>query len=169
MIELHDVIKEDELKSRLAFERTWLESSAQQLTKGLGSLWFLTGTLLFVAVWLLINIGILGIEPFDPYPFGWLAIIMPTAAMVVSIIVLISQNRESHIAEIRQQIDFEINVRTEHEVTKVLNMMDTMQREIGIDRVDRELEQMKETTDIAEIKEVVEEGFKNTPADSKAS
>jgi uncharacterized membrane protein len=77
-------------------------------------------------------------------------------SIVLSIIILISQNQEKRIDEVRQQMDFEINVRAEQEITKILQMIERVHTELGIVKVDEELEQMKETIDISEIKEDVE-------------
>ena len=57
-------------------------------------------------------------------------------------------------------MDFEINVRAEHEITKILHMIEEIHKEIGISKVDKELEQMKIMTDISKIKEAVEQVIK---------
>jgi uncharacterized membrane protein len=54
-------------------------------------------------------------------------------------------------------MDFEINVRAESEITKILHMIEEIHKELGIDKADRELEHMKEMIDIAEIKEDIEQ------------
>jgi uncharacterized membrane protein len=64
------------------------------------------------------------------------------------------------INKVRQQMDFEINVRAEHEITKILNMIEEIHAELGIAKIDKELEQMKEMTDISEIKKNVEQIIK---------
>jgi uncharacterized membrane protein len=148
---------QDNLKSKLEFEHTWFDIVAKVLTRELGSVWFLWVMLGAVALWMVLNLGWLGIEPFDPYPFVLLASVVAIIAMLLAVVVLISQNRQGKIAEIRQQIDFEINVRTEEEVTKILNMVDAIHREMGIAKKDSQLEEMKQSTDIATIKEEIEQ------------
>ena len=147
----------ENLKSKLEFEHTWFDLTAKVLTRELGSVWFLVSTLILIAMWVVVNLGYAGIVPFDPYPFVILEIIISFVAIALAIVVLISQNRQGKIAEIRQQIDFEINVRTEDEVTKILNMLDAIHLEMGIAKKDQQLEEMKQTTDIAEIKQEVEQ------------
>ena len=47
--------------------------------------------------------------------------------------------------KIRQQVDFEVNVRAEHEITKVLNMLHEVHQKLGLNSdTDTELEEMKE-------------------------
>ena len=61
------------------------------------------------------------------------------------------------INEVRQQMDFEINVRAEQEITKILHMIEEVHTELGITKIDRELEQMKKMINISEVKEDVEQ------------
>jgi uncharacterized membrane protein len=61
--------------------------------------------------------------------------------------------------KIQQQVEFEVNVRAEEEITKVLNMLHDIQIKLGIQNLhDKELEQMKEIIDIKEIHKNIEEG-----------
>lgn len=145
------------LKSRLGFTKTWTDVAAKYLTTSFGSLWFLNVMAIFVFAWIIVNLGFVpGVEPFDPYPFVLLMIIVVLFTIFLAIVVLISQNRQGEIAAVRQQIDFEINVRAEHEITKILHMLDELYTELGIAKIDKELDHMKEKTDIAEIQEEVE-------------
>jgi uncharacterized membrane protein len=63
------------------------------------------------------------------------------------------------MADIRQRIDFEVNVRAETEITKILKMLDAFNGRLGIIKADEELEKMKEKIDIAEIKGDIERGI----------
>jgi uncharacterized membrane protein len=146
------------LESYTEFEEKWADALAKFLTRSFGTLRFLNLTLLFFLLWIIVNIGLVPwIKPFDLYPFNWLVTIVQLFSIVLSIIILISQNQETRINEVRQQMDFEINVRAEHEITKILQMLEEIHKELGIAKVDKELEQMKETINISEIKEDVEQ------------
>lgn len=148
------------LRSELDFEKNWLDKVAKNLTSRLGSVWFLTAMLLFVSCWVAINTNTLpGVNAFDPYPFELLVIMAALFVVFMPIVVLISQNRQEKIAEIRQHIDLEINVRAEHEITKILHMLHDLHTELGMDKEDVELERMKTRTNITEIKEKVEKGI----------
>jgi uncharacterized membrane protein len=68
------------------------------------------------------------------------------------------------MADIRQRIDFEINVRAENEITKTLTMLDIFNARLGIVKDDEELDRMKEKTDIAEIKQDIEHGIEKEDA-----
>ena len=78
--------------------------------------------------------------------------------MLLAIVVLINQNQQGRMEDVRQRIDFEVNVRAENEITKILIMLDELHAKLGIlkAKTDTELQKMKEKTDIVEIKEEVE-------------
>ncbi len=54
--------------------------------------------------------------------------------------------------KVRQRIEFEVNIRAEGEISKMLDMRHQIQKKIGIDNNDQELEQMKENLDIQELR-----------------
>ena len=73
-------------------------------------------------------------------------------AIILSVAVLISQNREGKMNSLRQQIEFEVNVHAENEITKMLMMLHEIQIKLGIsNRDDSLLEEMKEPLDIQKI------------------
>ena len=66
------------------------------------------------AVWLFVNLGAIGAAAvFDPFPFGLLTMIVSLEAIFLSTFVMISQNRQAARADIRSEIDFENNLRSE--------------------------------------------------------
>src|ERR1035437_6893107 len=112
------------LKSYVEFERKWADVMARFLTKSFGSVWFLNANLIFIFVWIIINLGwISGMHPFDPFPFSLLLMIAAFSAMLLAIVVLINQNQQGNMEDVRQRIDFEVNVRAEREITKILTML----------------------------------------------
>jgi uncharacterized membrane protein len=150
---------EEELKSKLVFEQKWTDRLAGRITEASGSMWFLTVNAVFFLIWIIWNFGLIpGFKIFDPFPFGLLTMIVSLLAIFLAVIVLISQNRQGRMADIRQQIDFEINVRAEDEITKMLVMLEGIQSKLGIVTTkDKQLEDMKQNIDIEEIQQKIEE------------
>ena len=98
-----------------------------------------------------------GLVPFDPYPFTFLTMTVSLEAIFLSVIVLMSQNRSSKIADMREEVDFELNLRAEAEITRILNMLDEIHDHLGLSpEDDDELREMKQKTDIKEIKRAIE-------------
>ncbi|MER6207307.1 DUF1003 domain-containing protein [Streptomyces sp. NPDC001642] len=79
------------------------------------------GTMLFVyihafwfAVWIALNEGLLGQTGiFDPYPYGLLTMIVSLEAIFLSTFVMVSQNRQATRENVRADLDFETNLRSE--------------------------------------------------------
>ena len=153
------------LKSYVNFERKWSDTSARFLTRSFGSIWFLNMNLSFIFVWIAVNIGVVpGVPPFDPYPFSGLLMLVAFSAMLLAIVVLINQNRQGEKEDIRQRIDFEVNVRAEREITKILTMLDELNANMGLVKTDRELDRMKEKLDSDVIKQDIEQGIEKEDA-----
>ncbi len=142
-------------RARMKIKMSWADALADTMTRLFGTVWFLTANALFFLFWILINLGILPIFPaFDPYPFEFLTMLVSLEAIFLSIIVLISQNRASDVADVREETDFEINVRAEDEITRILNMLDEIHDHLGLDHEDdAELREMKQKTNVQEIGE----------------
>jgi uncharacterized membrane protein len=88
--------------------------------------------IVWFGVWILINIGRFGLRVFDPFPYGLLTMIVSLEAIFLSTFVLISQNRISEENERRSDLDLHIGLLTEHELTRVLQMLDIIQEKMGI-------------------------------------
>lgn len=144
--------KDRDLKTLLEFDKTATEHVSTYITRFLGSMPFLVSYLLILAGWLCWNSGMFPAKPFDKYPFPLLEMCVSVFAVVLSVSVLINQNRQRRVDKIMQQIEFEINVRAEAEVTKMLQMLQEIQNKMGIETKDSELEQMKQNVDLGELK-----------------
>jgi uncharacterized membrane protein len=102
-------------------ERTLLDAlmraqdrAADRITSFAGSLNFVYLHSVWFGIWILINVGILGASlKFDKFPFGLLTMIVSLEAIFLSTFVMVSQNRQAARADIRSELDFETNLRSE--------------------------------------------------------
>ena len=83
------------------------------ITAFAGSLSFVYIHIGWFAVWVLINVGAFGLAAFDAFPFGLLTLIVSLEAIFLSTFVMISQNRQAARADVRSELDFETNLRSE--------------------------------------------------------
>jgi uncharacterized membrane protein len=145
------------LKSRMEFSRSLTDRIADSLTQSFGTLSFLLINGFFFAFWFFANFGWFGIPEFDPYPFNLLTMVVSLEAIFLATVVLISQNRAGKIADIRQKMDFEIDVVAEQEVTKIIQMLETIQKHSGIKLDgDPELREMERRVDLQAIRHEAE-------------
>jgi uncharacterized membrane protein len=144
------------LRSQIKFEKTWADEIADFCTGVFGSVWFLLINAALFIGWIVLNIPEFGFVPFDPFPFGLLTMAVSLEAIFLSIVVLISQNRQSRIADIRQRVNFEVDVRAEDEITKILKMLSEIQEHMGIKKRDAELSRMEKKTNISDIQKKIE-------------
>ncbi|MCU1344193.1 MAG: hypothetical protein JWL70_459, partial [Acidimicrobiia bacterium] len=90
------------------------DRAADRVTNFAGSLRFVYIHSVWFAVWVAINVGALGASlKFDKFPFGLLTMIVSLEAIFLSTFVMVSQNRQSARADIRSELDFETNLRSE--------------------------------------------------------
>jgi uncharacterized membrane protein len=87
---------------------------ADVITAFAGSLQFVYLHSVWFGIWIVLNIGLVGAAlEFDRFPFGLLTMIVSLEAIFLSTFVMVSQNRQSMRSEVRNQLDFEANLRSE--------------------------------------------------------
>lgn len=102
-------------------EETVVKSTVlQKLADGIawfsGSMPFLILNGAWFVIWIGLNTLHLGFGAFDPYPFGFLTMIVSLEAIFLSCFVLISQNRQTEKDRVRSDIEYEVNIKAELEV-----------------------------------------------------
>jgi uncharacterized membrane protein len=124
------------------------EKIAEVITSFTGSMRFVYLHLAIYGCWILINLGVLPIiPPFDP-SFVVLAMVASVEAIFLSTFVLISQNRTAAAQDKRADLDLQISLLAEHELTKLTEMVAAMRDHLGLKTaVDAEIEET--TNDVA--------------------
>jgi uncharacterized membrane protein len=111
---------------------TWEERIAQAITNFTGSMIFVYLHLAVFGFWILANLGLIPlIPPWDP-SFVVLAMIASVEAIFLSTFVLISQNRISAAADKRANLDLQVSLLTEHEITKIAELLSAMAKQMGV-------------------------------------
>jgi uncharacterized membrane protein len=90
------------------------DAVTDSITAFAGSLSFVYIHVGWFAAWVVLNAGLFGAGlSFDEYPFGLLTLIVSLEAIFLSTFVMISQNRQAARADVRSELDFETNLRSE--------------------------------------------------------
>jgi len=133
-----------------------------------GTSTFLIINITLFLIWILYNSGLITFIPVvDPYPFGMLTMIVSLEAILLSILVLISQNRTSKIDTIREEVQMRLNIISEQEVTKVLQMLLKVSHKVGVDPKDEELIEMLKKLNTQKIELEIEEEIEEADHDHK--
>ena len=119
------------IKAQHSAGRTRIELAAERLTRLASSTPFLVVHVVWFGLWIAWNTGLLGLRRFDPYPFGFLTMVVSLEAIFLSIFVLMSQGRQSAIAELREEVTLAVNLRMEEEVTKTLQLVAGLYSRLG--------------------------------------
>ena len=120
------------LRTKAARERSLQSRIADAITSFSGRMIFVYVHIIWFGIWILLNTGRFGLQPFDPFPYGLLTMVVSLEAIFLSTFVLISQNRMGEETERRADLDLHIGLLTEHELTRVLQMLDVIQDKLGI-------------------------------------
>jgi uncharacterized membrane protein len=118
---------------------------ADWITAFSGSMGFIYLHAAWFWLWIVVNLGGLGKHlVFDPFPFGLLTMIVSLEAIFLSTFVLLSQNRQAELADRRADLDLQINLLTEYEVTRILTLVDAIADHLGLEPgSDPELDDLK--------------------------
>ena len=116
-----------------------------------GSPAYFAFALAFICLWMLVNGwgAHAGWHPIDEPPFFWLQGLVSSNALLLTVAVLIRQNRMAQVAEHRSHLDLQINLLSEQKVTKILQIVDELQRELTAlrGRPDSEVAEMTKPAD----------------------
>jgi uncharacterized membrane protein len=105
---------------------------ADVITRFTGSMLFVYMHLLLFGVWIIWNLGWLGFYQFDP-DFFLLAMLASVEAIFLSTFVLISQNRMNQQADKRAELNLQVSLLAEHEVTMLISLVSTMAKKMDIE------------------------------------
>jgi uncharacterized membrane protein len=144
------------------------ERVADRITGFTGSMRFVYIHLLLFGTWILVNVGLVpGLPRFDP-SFVILAMAASVEAIFLSTFVLISQNRMAEIADQRADLDLQISLLAEHEISRMLALVHRMAEKLGIDEAaDPEFHELAQDVHPVAVLEKIEENADNFDRDGK--
>ena len=108
------------------------ERIADAITRFAGSMRFVYLHILLYGGWIVVNLGWLPLRPFDP-TFVVLAMVASVEAIFISTFVLISQNRMAALADRRADLDLQISLLAEHEISRVIALVRSIAERMEIE------------------------------------
>lgn len=115
-------------------QRSLLERLTDWIAAFSGSMTFLLLNAGWFALWIFLNVS--GRASFDPYPFGFLTMVVSLEAIILSILVLLAQNRQAAKDHIRDDVEYEINVKAELEIAHLHEKVEELSGQFR-ERLDR--------------------------------
>jgi uncharacterized membrane protein len=140
--------------------RTPTERVSDIITKLVGNMGFLLAHVILISSWCLLNLRVIpGLKPFDPFPFGILALVVSSESVFLTIFVLISQGRMARQSERRSHLDLQVGMLSEQELTTILQMLQKLCLHMGVnvDSSKQEVQSFSKTTDVHRLASELED------------
>jgi uncharacterized membrane protein len=128
-----------------------VQAFIESVSRFFGSPAYFAFVIAFIVAWVTINTWghAEGWRHVDDPPFSILQGLVSSNALLLTVAVLIRQSRMAQVAEHRSHLDLQINMLTEQKVTKALQIVDELQRELTALRKhpDAQVEEMTKPAD----------------------
>ncbi len=90
-------------------------------------------SLLFVHLaWIVVNSVSVGVPHWDPYPFFLLATVASAEAPFLSLMILMRQQDDRRLADLREEIELQVSLYTEREATTLLHLLRELQQQLQV-------------------------------------
>jgi uncharacterized membrane protein len=135
------------------------ERIARAIAQFTGSMQFVYVHALIYGAWILANSGLVaGLPRWDP-TFVVLAMVASVEAIFLSTFILITQNRMAAKADRRAELDLQVSLLAEHEITKLVQLLAEMAQRMGVPEAGRgDVEELKRTVAPEAVLDAIEEG-----------
>lgn len=110
--ELTELLLENKISVSDNKKITFGQRASDKLAEFAGSWFFIIAFTLFLIIWVLINAYFLK-NPFDPYPFIMLNLVLSCVAAIQAPLIMMSQKRQEQKDRERAEDDFKINLKCE--------------------------------------------------------
>lgn len=133
------------IRKRFENRRNLQEHAVDAITGFIGSPASVYLHVFLLGSWILLNLHPLPrIPAWDRAPFPLLSTLACIEAIFLSMFVLMTQNRMNHLSRQREDLDLQVGLLAEHEVTRLIEMVDEISRHLGLRRQqDPQVEQLK--------------------------
>jgi uncharacterized membrane protein len=165
--EVAEVVKKNvrtmlHLRNQVESKKGLQQKFSSSIPKYAGRLSFVYCQATFMTLWVFINLSFVPYFPhFDPFPFSLLGLITTTEAIFLAIFILINQNRMSEVAKRREELDIQVALLTEHEVTRLIQLVDTIAIHLKISSKEPEIQDLKKEIQPDKVLEVIESEIDN--------
>ena len=118
------IIATKNIRKEIEKNKTFLDKISDFITDFSGSELFIFLHIIWFSFWLVYNLSVK--DPFDPFPFGLLTLIVSLEAIILATFILVSQNRQSEVSDMRSELDFQIDRKAESNIAEILALQAKM-------------------------------------------
>jgi len=143
----------------LLLRRSWTQRVSDRITNVASSGGSMLAHVVWFALWILINTNLIpGITAFDPFPFELLTMTVSLEAIFLALFVLASQNRLGKQADLRANLDLQIDLLVEREMTAVLQLLRDIAKHLDVEThvTTDKLSDLIKKTDVATLADEVD-------------
>lgn len=156
----HNVRQLLEIQKRDLGQRTSAQRFVESIARVIGSAWYLAALLSFAVLWIAYNALAARFQAraFDVYPYPLLGGVLALAALITTTVILIAQNRQMRLEQQHTQLALQINLLTEHKVSKLIHLLEELRRDLPMvrDRADPQAEQLQQKADAKTVVEAMD-------------
>lgn len=148
-----------QLEEAATAKRTGADRVAAAIARFCGHMAFVWIHVAFFAGWIAYN-SLPWFHAFDPYPFTFLTLVVSLEAIFLATFILISQNYDMRVSERRNQLDLQINLLSEQENTKMLQILERIAKKVGANVTgDPQVRALEEATRPEALVEQIDQAF----------
>jgi uncharacterized membrane protein len=121
-----------ELERKALASASLQQRAIERFTLAVGRPRTILFVLLFVALWIAVN-GVLvagGNKAVDAPPFPWLVGLLQLAALLMTVVILTTENRMSEIEEARSRLHLQISILAERKTAKIVELLEELRRDL---------------------------------------
>ncbi|MCS4228276.1 DUF1003 domain-containing protein [Sphingobacterium sp. BIGb0165] len=137
------------------------ERVADKVAEFGGSWTFIISFVVFLLIWIAVNMYWLNNKGFDPYPFILLNLILSCVAALQAPVIMMSQNRQEAKDRERARNDYMVNLKAELEIRELHEKIDHLIIRKEQELVDVQRDQVEKLGFLLQKMEKIEEAFKN--------
>jgi CRP/FNR family cyclic AMP-dependent transcriptional regulator len=108
---------------------TFADRAADKIARFGGSWKFIIFSMTLFGFWMAANVMLLRAEPFDPFPFTLLNLVLGIMAALQAPIIMMSQNREAQKDRVRADLDYQVNLKNEMLLGEILRILKKREHE----------------------------------------
>ena len=151
-----------EIEQRAEADLSARQRAVERVTANLGRPRAIAALLVLVAIWVAVNLAFK--HPPDPAPFFWMQGTIGLGALVMTMLILTTQNRASALSEQRARLALQISLLTEKKVSKLIELLVTLRRDDPTieNRYDPVATEMQKSPDPTAVVEAMQ---RNAPGD----